>query len=370
MAFHAMHQLTYEPQITSGFDLFQHIEKRKTQIKRVLEFHKLDAEEAFLTIERTEFRCVDDIRVRYLAHVFDWNEPVPSDEEQLQAHFDGKGVFYFIGVEPFAWRELGKVLALLVSPEGEPGLLAASIKEVLAASSSIEAERSLDDLGFPPAAVRISEATSEPPVETIGNAGAESGSLGEPEAPVLGATGGTAPSSIGVNTIPLPGDARGTAGQGAGASKSRSGQPQSRLPVYVGTGKAQTETVDTEARDRILEIDRKGVERVMQAERDAGRQPRLMPHNHPGFDIEVSNEEGAVERVIEVKSTAGAWRERGVAMSSSSTMPRMPASLIGFMSLRRLSTLITRSIKSRILQSKPTSSFSMADGACSRGTKS
>ena len=28
--------------------------------------------------------------------------PLIFDEEQLQAHFDGKGVFYFIGVEPFA----------------------------------------------------------------------------------------------------------------------------------------------------------------------------------------------------------------------------------------------------------------------------
>lgn len=53
----------------------------------------------------------------------------------------------------------------------------------------------------------------------------------------------------------------------------------------------------------------------MQSERDAGRYPRLMPHNHPGFDIEVKNEEGEIERLIEVKSTADVWRERGVALS-------------------------------------------------------
>ena len=54
---------------------------------------------------------------------------------------------------------------------------------------------------------------------------------------------------------------------------------------------------------------------MLQAEKDAGRHPQLMPHNHPGFDIEVRNEEGEVERLIEVKSTAGVWRERGVALS-------------------------------------------------------
>jgi hypothetical protein len=40
-----------------------------------------------------------------------------------------------------------------------------------------------------------------------------------------------------------------------------------------------------------------------------------MPHNHPGLDIEVMNDDGEVERLIEVKSTAGTWRERGVALS-------------------------------------------------------
>ena len=211
-------------------------------------------------------------------------------------------------------EDFGKVLALLVSPEGKPRAACCFDQRSFGSSSSIEAERSLDDLGFPPAAVRISEATSEPPVETIGNAGAESGSLREPEAPVLGATGGTAPSSIGVNTIPLqemPGALR-----DKGPARQRVDPGNLRVVCLFMWEPAKPRLKRLIQRHEIdcPEIDRKGVERVMQA-RDAGRQPRLMPHNHPGVDIEVSNEEGAVERVIEVNPTAGAWRERGVAMS-------------------------------------------------------
>jgi hypothetical protein len=40
-----------------------------------------------------------------------------------------------------------------------------------------------------------------------------------------------------------------------------------------------------------------------------------MPHNNEGFDIESRNEEGQIERLIEVKSTTTTWRERGVALS-------------------------------------------------------
>jgi hypothetical protein len=62
-------------------------------------------------------------------------------------------------------------------------------------------------------------------------------------------------------------------------------------------------------------VERKGISRIIEAEKEGDRYPRLMPHNHPGFDIELKNDKGAFERLIEVKSTVAAWRERGVALS-------------------------------------------------------
>jgi len=303
-------QLTHEPQITPGLDLLDRIETRREQLRRVLEFHKFDPDESMSKIEATDFRCVDQIRVRYLAGVFEWSEPVPSEQEQLQAHFDGSGIFYFIGSEQIGWRELAKELALVISPEGEPGLLAASIKEVLAAASPFEAEGCLNDLGFPPATVDISDIATQAPAEQIGEAGGEFTT----DSSGVGAEEGT-PNSSSSSPDTTFGSAATSTGSVSGASRKRSGQPQSRLPVYVGTATTQPEAIDTEARDRILEVDRVGIERVIQAEIGAGRQPLLMPHNHPGFDIEARNEEGEIERLIEVKSTAAAWRERGVAMS-------------------------------------------------------
>ncbi len=312
-------QLTHQPNIIAGFDLRQHISSRRSQLERVLAFHEIDAQTATSRIDSVEFTCVDDIRVRYLAHVFGLNEPVPSEEEHLRAHFDGTNTFYFVGNGQLSWREIAKDLALLTCPEREPGSLAVSIKEVLASTSSLEAESFLNDFGFPQATVSISEVPGQPPVEHIGiengeatldaGDGATAGIQGNPEHPHE-VTGSGA-----INLGAAHGGAGSPAGFGSAASRRPSGQPQRRLPVYVGTGNGESEPMDAEARERRREVDQKGVDRVMQAERDAGRQPRLMPHEHEGFDIEVRNEEGDVERLIEVKSTASSWRERGVGLS-------------------------------------------------------
>jgi hypothetical protein len=45
----------------------------------------------------------------------------------------------------------------------------------------------------------------------------------------------------------------------------------------------------------------------MHFERLAGRNPTEMPHLNPGFDIESRDSNGALVRLIEVKSTRGPW---------------------------------------------------------------
>jgi hypothetical protein len=58
-----------------------------------------------------------------------------------------------------------------------------------------------------------------------------------------------------------------------------------------------------------------GVDRVVEFEMEAGREPTVMPCNHPGYDIESCNAAGDVERYIEVKSLSGRWDRQGVGLT-------------------------------------------------------
>src|SRR5262249_23153405 len=65
--------------------------------------------------------------------------------------------------------------------------------------------------------------------------------------------------------------------------------------------------VDPVLAERREHVNRQGMSRVLQHERDEGRNPREMPPLHPGYDVESDNASGQVERYIEVKSLSGDW---------------------------------------------------------------
>ena len=67
--------------------------------------------------------------------------------------------------------------------------------------------------------------------------------------------------------------------------------------------------------DRINEIDRAGIQHVLEYERRQGRIPREEAHNNPGYDIK--SWDGLRQRFIEVKSIDGEWGEKGVALSDT-----------------------------------------------------
>ena len=71
---------------------------------------------------------------------------------------------------------------------------------------------------------------------------------------------------------------------------------------------------DGEDQRRREEIDARGIEAVCQYERDAGREPRVLSHGHPGWDI-VSKDKDGEPRHIEVKSTDYEWPGNGVVLS-------------------------------------------------------
>lgn len=69
--------------------------------------------------------------------------------------------------------------------------------------------------------------------------------------------------------------------------------------------------------ERIRAIDQAGIQHVLKFERNAGRFPREMPHENPGYDIESCDINDVVVRYIEVKSVAGFWDSQGVGLSST-----------------------------------------------------
>ncbi len=55
------------------------------------------------------------------------------------------------------------------------------------------------------------------------------------------------------------------------------------------------------------EVDEAGVQHVVEYEKSRGRHPEVMPHYHPGYDIEAKDKWGDVVRFIEVKSLTDRW---------------------------------------------------------------
>lgn len=107
---------------------------------------------------------------------------------------------------------------------------------------------------------------------------------------------------------------RSSARESAGDRVAASASTQTRLRSYV-TPKTPSEQAPHDSGDEDAVVERAGVEAVMAYERAHGREPEEMPPLNPGFDIR-SIDPDERERFIEIKSTAGQWGERGVAMSS------------------------------------------------------
>ena len=80
--------------------------------------------------------------------------------------------------------------------------------------------------------------------------------------------------------------------------------------------KITEEIPESEAR----KIDAAGMAKVMDYERQHGREPQDMNKvapNHPGYDVESKDKETGKKRYIEVKSLRNKWDNRGVCMSSN-----------------------------------------------------
>ena len=108
-----------------------------------------------------------------------------------------------------------------------------------------------------------------------------------------------------------------------GQEGNKSEGQRSRLLSYVlpkvnpDASEKDEEDDESAASDSRENINRAGVDRVLEWEAQAGRYPEEMSHTHPGYDVESKNEDGEVVRYIEVKSRAGSWDNQGVTLSDT-----------------------------------------------------
>ena len=97
----------------------------------------------------------------------------------------------------------------------------------------------------------------------------------------------------------------------------QAGAQRGRARTYV-TPHANSQREEPPAQQqRRQRVDQAAVKRVMQFEVERGRQPKEMPHENEGYDIESYLPDGPLDRFIEVKGSSGTWADFGVALSRS-----------------------------------------------------
>jgi hypothetical protein len=107
---------------------------------------------------------------------------------------------------------------------------------------------------------------------------------------------------------------------GDGTDKAK-GKPhyakRSKFRTYVVPEGTDTTAADSQDGEGRSEVDEVGVQHVYDYEISQHRNPTIMPHNNPGFDIKSTDADGIIARYIEVKSSAGQWGSDGVAVSKT-----------------------------------------------------
>jgi hypothetical protein len=262
---------------------------------------------------------------------------------------------------PIRWRVAARELARMLAPDNSSAL-APALAVVLESDSELDAFQALTDLGTPLFELQSLEVQPVGIVESLGDtdipdtqvsddvdhiAEGDIGSVGdgsetaadigsaaasdfaalardgllsaddqsdhdkqsdfEPmddeETPSLAArTSGEARRTAGRSTAPPP---------QTGSSEAS----QQRMLSYVIPAKSEAARLGMDTSES-PEVDRAGVDRVLEWEVAARRFPKEMDHSNPGFDVESRDIDGDLIRIIEVKSTAGVWGARGVLLSS------------------------------------------------------
>jgi hypothetical protein len=339
---------------------------RKHLIERVLEPHKeiIIHRDLFSILE---CRRTTDLKIQFVLAAFNTHKFSPP--ESVPAFCDrNEALLYFVrrnGTIP--WTSIARELALAIAPDGDPGLLASGLKDVLSADSEASAQMILDELGYAPLDIIDVKPAEGPTVTELGSpmppdfvppevtsglqvdgktmdAGGEAagGEISQPESPeVQGNAVGTGSlekpvegdisagealkgifgpagvpetggdSGVGVDTEPREvenGEGTHTPRKDKESKKKQVKRKNIlRSIVYPEGALTGEDEEDPDKAEHRSQVDEAGIRCVVEYEKKQGRFPRVMPHKNPGYDIESKDKWGDIERYIEVKSLSDQW---------------------------------------------------------------
>ena len=352
----------------SDKELEKRIAGRKRQIERVLEPHKEIIVNHKLLESLTCMRATE-LKIQYELNAF--NRRRLSDPETVPAYCNkDDNLLYFVrrnGTTP--WTSIARELVLAIAPDADPGLLASGLKDVLSADSEDGAEQILDELGYAPLEIIAEEVVDTQIIGELGGDAAplHGGSLEEnipepdkteehvtslrsgeddavvpkepsekqskdvptardkEESPEAASTTDDALKGIfGAAGVPDT-EAETVSGKDSKEQKKHGESPygsSSKDPdgfkkpkkrknilrsIVYPEGALTGEETDHEIAAQRNEVDEAGIQHVEKYEKQQGRSPKIMPHHHPGYDIESKDKRGDVVRYIEVKSLSDQW---------------------------------------------------------------
>jgi hypothetical protein len=325
-------------------EITKRLRERRTLIARVLNALN-DDREINLRLEVLDglaVKRVEDLVIRYTLEF--QNSLKRSQPEPTEVYYDRSNttLFYQTRNGRIPWSALARELAYGFRVDAEAGLIAAGLKEVLSADSISEADFSLSDLGYAPLGDMI--AVDLPPSEVVGLGGTDlqhtgDDSSGESFIPADNLDGDrvTTPAEA-INLLlggeptqitPPPEELNdllrdpsktntSSTGQRTGTRRGASSGSGGRLRTYVSPDKQEGEQDgSTEEGEVDRRVEQAGIKKACEHESEAGRTPKVMEPNHPGYDIESRGLSGEIERYIEVKATAGKWSGQGVGVSGT-----------------------------------------------------
>lgn len=307
--------------------LMKRIQSRKPQLARVLEPLKdsIILEKAMSLLEKVKNFEVKELRIQFLLRTFGREiESVPEDVPAFY-HKDEDSLYFVERKGHLPWNLIARELALAISSEIDPGQVASGFKEVLSAESNEEAKIILDELGFAPLETKIGEISdgmkgvedfggqvikTEEEVNTVEEAIkcilGKYAVVSPEKSPLLG--GGEEETTYSAGSA--------LEGEHKGERDTVSRKKRGRLRTYVYPEDSVYEGgTASGATDEYSAIDKAGIDRVVEFEKNKGRSPIVMPPKHPGYDIESKDEAGKTIRYIEVKSLSGDWGMTGAALT-------------------------------------------------------
>ena len=319
---------------------------RKTQLARVLDpfGDTIKLQEALSILETLTYVQSTELKIQYLLRAFD-TECTSSPENVPASYHQNEGKFYYVRKNGnISWPSIARELALCIAPELDPGQLASGLKEVLSAQNDKDAEMVLNELGFAPLEpTKTITPVSEEVVDDFGG-----DQIPEEKEP-LPQPSERVEEDLSEQSL-TPGEALSGIFGEAGVPPTDTAQPieEAERKAEHGRGKASADGISRQERTKALRkkkgklrtyvyaegseyeeppnhhvseqssaVDKAGIDRVVEYERYRGRIAKVMPHEHPGYDIESRDESGEVVRYIEVKSLSGDWGASGAALTKT-----------------------------------------------------